>query len=349
VSVRQLVRFFPTVAAIGLILAGCSGGHVVYETSSHHAFPTVRQTSGVEAHPVQGIDIAKYQGDVDFQRVRDSGVSFVFIKATEGGDHLDSRFRENWDKARAAGLPRGAYHFAYWCRPMKEQAAWFIANVPNDPDAMPPVLDVEWNNDSQSCRRKVPKEEALLEMRDFIWAVEAHYGKKPIIYADYNFHKDIMADGHFGSYPFWVRSVKHLPHDRFNRTWTFWQYTAKGSVPGIAGDVDRNVFSGTKDNWRQLLANRFQAPDAAAAPRQAPAGVPAAPGPSVPAPSAPVPEPGAEPPAAEDTVATAYRAPATTASLNATNRMATGAPVLPSTMGALPMNLTVPLPQARRP
>jgi len=226
VSVRQLVRFFPTVAAIGLILAGCSGGHVVYETSSHHAFPTVRQTSGVEAHPVQGIDIAKYQGDVDFQRVRDSGVSFVFIKATEGGDHLDSRFRENWDKARAAGLPRGAYHFAYWCRPMKEQAAWFIANVPNDPDAMPPVLDVEWNNDSQSCRRKVPKEEALLEMRDFLWAVEAHYGKKPIIYADYNFHKDIMADGHFGSYPFWVRSVKHLPHDRFNRTWTFWQYTA---------------------------------------------------------------------------------------------------------------------------
>ncbi len=332
--------------ALGLVaLAGCSGGgRVVYETSTSHAFPTVRQTSGVEAHPIHGIDIAKYQGDVDFQRVKDAGVSFVFIKATEGGDHVDMRFRDNWEKARAAGLPRGAYHFAYWCRPMKEQAAWFIANVPNDPDAMPPVLDVEWNNDSRTCRRKVPKEEALLEMRDFLWAVEQHYGKKPIIYADYNFYKDIMADGHFTSYPFWVRSVKYLPNDRFNRTWSFWQYTAKGSVPGVQGDVDRNVFSGTKEHWRMLVANRFQFPSDSK---------PAAPPARSPEPSAPpavAPEPAL--PADEDT-AIAYTASATKVSsgLAATNSLATSR--LPTTRTAdavagAPLPLAAPLPVARR-
>jgi len=50
------------------------------------------------------------------------------------------------------GVPRGAYHFAYWCRPMQEQAAWFSRNVPNDPDALPPVLDVEWNGQSKPAQ-----------------------------------------------------------------------------------------------------------------------------------------------------------------------------------------------------
>ena len=57
----------------------------------------------------------------------------------EGGDHVDPKFRENWAGARAAGIPRGAYHFVFWCRPAHEQAEWFKANVPNDPDALVPI------------------------------------------------------------------------------------------------------------------------------------------------------------------------------------------------------------------
>ena len=71
------------------------------------------------------------------------------------------RFIENWDGAKRAGVPRGAYHFVYWCRPAHEQADWFSSNVPQDPDALPPVLDLEWNGHSRTCPKKVPREQAL--------------------------------------------------------------------------------------------------------------------------------------------------------------------------------------------
>ena len=81
-------------------------------------------------YEVSGIDVSKYQGDIDWNSVRAAGVRFAWIKATEGGDRVDEKFAQNWAAAKAAGVPRGAYHFAYWCRPMEEQAAWFTAHVP---------------------------------------------------------------------------------------------------------------------------------------------------------------------------------------------------------------------------
>src|SRR5262249_19644402 len=65
--------------------------------------------------PIQGIDVSYWQGDIDWEKVRDAGVSFTYIKATEGGDRIDPKFLENWEGAKRAGIARGAYHFIYWC------------------------------------------------------------------------------------------------------------------------------------------------------------------------------------------------------------------------------------------
>ncbi len=73
--------------------------------------------------PVQGIDVSWYQLDIDWREVRKAGTRFAFIKATEGGDMLDRRFRENWRESREAGVPRGAYHFVFWCRPARTRSA----------------------------------------------------------------------------------------------------------------------------------------------------------------------------------------------------------------------------------
>lgn len=93
------------------------------------------------------------RANIDWVKLRTQGANFAYIKATDGGDHLDPMFRKNWREAKAAGIKRGAYHFFYWCRVASQQADWFIRNVPNDPDALPPVIDVEWNGDS-SCKRR---------------------------------------------------------------------------------------------------------------------------------------------------------------------------------------------------
>jgi len=216
--------------------------------------------SGVAAarrHAVQGIDVSHYQNEIDWRGVKRAGARFAFIKATEGGDLLDPRFRENWRGAKEAGVPRGAYHFVFWCRPARDQIRWFLRHVPKDPDALPPVIDVEWSHKT-GCRRPSP-EVARAKMREMLKAFQAHYGRKPIIYTDINFHEDVLAGTReFDDHPFWVRSVADLPQERYEgRPWEFWQFTATGRVPGIRGDVDRNAFFGSEKQFRDWVEGRF--------------------------------------------------------------------------------------------
>jgi lysozyme len=103
---------------------------------------------------IHGVDVSKYQGNVDWMAVQEGGVQFAYIKATEGGDRIDPKFVQNWQGAKAAGLPHGAYHFVYWCRPWSENMAWFEKNVPPERDALPPVLD--GTSRRRPIRRPVP-------------------------------------------------------------------------------------------------------------------------------------------------------------------------------------------------
>ncbi len=204
--------------------------------------------------PVHGIDVSKYQGDIDWQSVRASGVDFAWIKATEGANHLDAKFAENWAGARAAGVPRGAYHFVWWCRAPHEEIGWFKQNVPIDPEALPPVLDVEATPTSASCKRTLQRDEVLADMRLMLQDMERHYGKKPIIYVTVDFYQHVMHPNEFSDYPVWVRSTKHSPPITYpGRGWAFWQYQSDGYVAGIRGKVDRNAFAGTRAQWQEWL------------------------------------------------------------------------------------------------
>jgi lysozyme len=209
--------------------------------------------SAAHLMPVQGIDVSYWQGDVDWAKARAAGVRFAFIKATEGGDHLDPKFLENWQAAKTAGVVRGAYHFVYWCRPADEQALWFMLNVPPDPDALPPVLDVEWNSASKTCPHHVSRDVALAKIKILLDAMQAHTGKQPIIYTDPVFYRDVL-DGAFTDYHYWLRSVAAEPEEKYHeRSWAFWQFTTTGTVPGVAGRVDRNSFNGTEGDWQRVL------------------------------------------------------------------------------------------------
>jgi len=204
---------------------------------------------------VHGIDVSKYQGDVDWQAVKDAGVAFAYIKATEGGDAVDSKFQRNWAAARAAGIPRGAYHFVYWCRPPHEEIANFKSVVPVEADSLPPVLDVEATPTSRSCKRTLYREEVLEDMKKMLQEMERHYGKKPIIYSSVDFYQSILHENALAEYPIWVRSTKYHPTVRYgSRKWTFWQYRSDGAISGVPGAVDQNAFFGSEEQWRKWLA-----------------------------------------------------------------------------------------------
>jgi len=208
------------------------------------------------SYAIHGIDIARYQNQIDWKQVQRANVSFAYIKATEGGDLLDERFKENWRGARRAGVLRGAYHFYYFCRPAADQARWFIRNVPRDAKMLPPVLDMEWNPQSPTCQLRPVPRKVRSEMLIFLKRVTQHYGKRPVIYATPKFYQENQL-WRIQGYEFWLRSVADHPSDRYpGRRWAFWQYTSTGIVPGVQGEADINVFKGSAEQWQAwLVAN----------------------------------------------------------------------------------------------
>ncbi|CDX39691.1 Lysozyme [Mesorhizobium sp. ORS 3359] len=206
---------------------------------------------------VHGVDVSRWQGNINWGKLRAQGANFAYIKATDGGDHLDPMFMKNWRNADAAGLKRGAYHFFYWCRTAGEQADWFIRNVPKMDGALPPVIDVEWNGES-SCRRKPSREKVLEKMQVFMDKLERHYGQRPIIYTSPDFYRDNLR-GAFLDYPFWLRAVAAHPSNVYpGRKWLFWQYSGSGLSHGVTGRIDLNVFHGDERQWRAWLGGGGQ-------------------------------------------------------------------------------------------
>ncbi|RRI03510.1 muramidase [Mesorhizobium tamadayense] len=210
---------------------------------------------------VHGVDVSRWQGNINWQKLRGQGANFAYIKATDGGDHLDPMFAKNWRGANAAGLKRGAYHFFYWCRTAGEQADWFIRNVPRVAGALPPVIDVEWNGDS-SCRRRPSREKVLEKMQVFMDKLERYYGQRPIIYTSPDFYRDNLR-GAFLDYPFWLRAVAAHPSRVYpGRRWLFWQYSGSGLSRGVSGRIDLNVFHGDERQWRAWLGGGQMVADA---------------------------------------------------------------------------------------
>ena len=209
-----------------------------------------------ERFAVHGVDLSRFQAQVNWAEARANGVNFAFLKATEGGDGVDPLFANHWQGAASAGVLRGAYHVYYHCRPAIEQARWFIAHVPRDAGALPPVLDVEWTPTSPTCRIRRDPAVIRAEMRIFLAALTRHYGQRPIVYATLDFFHDNDL-GQIGGADFWLRSVA-APMDKAypGQTWTFWQYSSTGRVPGIAGKVDLNAFAGSRAEWAAWVSSR---------------------------------------------------------------------------------------------
>lgn len=197
-------------------------------------------------HPVRGVDVSHHQGAIDWRRVAADDVSFAIIKATEGGDHVDTRFARNIEEARAAGLAVGAYHFFTFCRSGAEQARNFLATVPRDQPLLPPAVDIEFQG---NCARRPSGVELAAELTAFLEPVEAAFGKTAVVYL-----VGEAADAYAGRLPprpRWVRSLAWPPADD---GWTYWQYHDRGRVNGIEGGVDLNVLRGGPAELARLFS-----------------------------------------------------------------------------------------------
>ena len=161
-------------------------------------------------------------------------VRFVCLKATEGTSLRDKDFETRWKEAARNGMPRCAYHFFRSSKDGALQAEHFIRSVgslrKND---LPPVLDIETLH--RGCTKQQLNERAL----QWLQAVEAHYGKTPVVYTGASFAKDHLGKEITERYPLWIA---HYRKDRpAYKGWTLWQCTDRAVVKGVPGKVDLSV------------------------------------------------------------------------------------------------------------
>jgi lysozyme len=196
---------------------------------------------------VIGVDISNHQGDINWQMLAGSDVAFAYVKATEGGDFRDRRFRQNWDGAKTVGVPRGAYHFYRQCRTAADQAANFIATVPRERDALPPMIDLEHMG---PCSGPQP-DDIVQEIIDLLARLEAHFGRRPLIYTTSEFDGAYL-QGRLANEAFWARSIFWPPQFRTSQ-WRVWQYHDQGRRPGVNGPVDLNAFRGSRRDFQVFV------------------------------------------------------------------------------------------------
>lgn len=193
-----------------------------------------------EEFPVVGIDISHHQGKINWDKLKEEDISFVIIKATEGGDYRDSMFHQNWENSVKHRYKTGAYHFYRLCTDGKSQATNFIEVVPASDENLPPAVDLEFGG---NCKTDKSKDEIIKEIDQFLDMVEAYYRKKPVLYATREFYEEYLIDN-FLDYPLWIRDIFGQPKLKGEREWHIWQFANRGHLNGIDGFVDLNVLNG---------------------------------------------------------------------------------------------------------
>lgn len=216
---------------------------------------TLRTPQGRRFEPgerVCGLDVSKYQKGIDWERLAlpasASGkltrggsylqpVLFMVVKSTQGTTIRNEYFEGQFEGAREHGIIRGAYHFLSPSASGAEQARYFIRNTPLQRGDMPPVLDLE------IAHRTMQRDHAriLRIAREWLDAVERHYGVKPIIYTYDNYYRDYLHGHGFDDYDFWIANYNGEPR---HADCVIWQFSQSGKAFGIGHAVDLNVFRG---------------------------------------------------------------------------------------------------------
>jgi lysozyme len=224
-----------------------------------------------------GIDVSHHQGRIDWKQVADAGYRFAIVRASYGGKTVDSRFVDNWEGAKAAGLLVSSYHFMLPAllaegapnRPLvapPEEIArlqaehWFRVLEERRPD-FPLCLDVETDvlryqdANNQTVTHRVSRDVITQIVREFLRLIEARDNRRAIIYTSRSkWNNFIERSAQWSAHDLWVANYVNnpatttpgIPDDWTD--WKIWQYGEHGVVPGISTNTDMNLFSGSLDD-----------------------------------------------------------------------------------------------------
>lgn len=188
---------------------------------------------------LEGIDVSQWQGNIDFEQAASAGIRVVYIRSSMGSGYVDPYFEQNYQRAKAAGLQVGFYHYvtARTDSQARYQAQFFVNTVRGKEFECRLAMDFEDLIDLSA-------EEANQIGLSFIRAVEEFSGKGAVVYSDTSNAGSVFGGG-LTDYPLWAAEYGvSQPSSSVNwSSWAGWQYSDEGQIPGISGFVDRDVFT----------------------------------------------------------------------------------------------------------
>ncbi len=193
----------------------------------------------------KGIDVSKHQGEIDWAKVAADGVEFAFLRVGNRGYGSgaiveDPQFATNIVGATSNGIKVGVYFFsqAITVEEAKEEAKFVLEKIAPYKISCPVVLDVEKVSDSEGRMNKISKEQRTENTIAFLEAVE-EAGYKSMLYHNMEMATLMMDMTKLEKYEKWFAYYNkefYYPYE-----YNVWQYSAKGKVNGITGDVDLNI------------------------------------------------------------------------------------------------------------
>lgn len=181
-----------------------------------------------------GIDVSKWQKDIDWNKVKSAGINFVIIRATYGTDSIDEYFKANIDNAAKVGLDIGAYHYCYAKSEQEalEEAKHFLNIIKPYKLTYPVVLDLEDNSLADLSKNAVT--EIALTFLQYL----ENKGYYAMLYSNKNWLENKLDMNKLKDFDVWLAQYNNAV--TYRGTIGMWQYTSTGSVNGIKGNVDMN-------------------------------------------------------------------------------------------------------------
>jgi lysozyme len=243
----QPIAFAVLLPALGVPVQACSSGGAPTECVGETGGQALSVCS--TGATVKGVDVSYYQGTVNWPSVKNGGNAFAFVRVADGTKTIDSKFAANWPAVKSAGLIRGAYHFFRASQDPTTQANLFVSHLNASGGLatgdLPGVLDLE-TADGQSNSTVVSRALTWLSV------VEQQTGIRPMVYTA-AFMSSIIGTS-FSKYPLWVANYQatcpSMPSGW--NAWEFWQDSSTGTVAGISGQVDLDLFNGPLSSLQKL-------------------------------------------------------------------------------------------------
>ncbi len=212
--------------------------------NSSFKLDTARDTN--TPYVMTGIDVSSHQSDIDWEKVKESGIDFVILRAgktsiTDANYSDDSYFEKNYDKAKAAGLKVGVYIYtsAFNKTEMENNISDLLNTLDGKELELPVYIDIETDQ-----RQKAPGKKAMTEIAEYGCSLIEKGGYKAGVYANRIYFTDFLDaavlknDG----YEIWYALYPEDPSGyNFSEFGNIWQYCSDGTVNGITGNVDMDL------------------------------------------------------------------------------------------------------------